>query len=261
MKLTKIVESTIPSEVVDHLKRIGSKFTINADGSMDIHGNFTVYDDLPSGFPKINRVYGDYTMEESYNGSGLNLALIPTYVDGNCTMHANDTIAASRLPISTNGTGDLLISGADHLILDDNKMFKYKTVKLDIQCTGDLSFLPRQLITPALRIHNTIENIPPVMDLIALVMSFDDPQTMMKGFHKRITDVTAKSVVLYCDEATPLLGLLKIKGMTSIAILYKGTGPNPTLNNIFANAIKNDNDVFEVQEQLIDAGYTKHAKR
>lgn len=261
MKLTQIMESQLSPEAADHLKRIGSDFSTNGDGSIDIRGNFTAYDDLPEGFPKINRVHGDYTMEESYNGSSLNLNLIPTHVDGNCVMHVPSTIAASQLPISTNGAGDLIISGADQLFLDDDKMFNYKTTKLDIQCTGDLGFLPRQLTTPALRIHNTIENIPPVLHVEALLMSFDDPDTMMKGFHKRFTDVSAKTVILFCGKTTPLLGLFKIKGMTALNIMYTGIGPAKALNNILNNAIQGDGDIFAVQEMLIDAGFKDHAKR
>lgn len=263
MKLKQIAEASAPPGTIRHFQRTQEQYKVNDDGTIDIDQDFLVSSSLPLDFPKINRVFGDFTMK--MGDQHVWNDVMPFYVDGKCKIYVGKgfSVKSSQLPRSTHGAGYIELDGEGTIEFDDDTITTYNGFRCSLQITGGLQFAPREWNITALSILDTIDGIPPVMEnLQAMVLTMNDP-TLLKGLHNRIKKVDVGILIVYCTEAAPLLGLLKFNVSERIYINYigqKGTMPEP-LNRIINQGRDGSMDIFEVQEALIDAGYNKHAKR
>lgn len=266
MKLSQITEGQLPPGTLRYFQKNSVDYDVNADGSIDMGYNFEVTSSLPLDFPKINHVDGDFQMR-THDGKPW-ISVMPNTVAGNCTIEVGDSyvVKTSELPRSSNGEGNILIKGECRLQVDDDTLSTYKFMKLDGPWIFQgLEHLPRNINTPVLRIEGSPEGIPPSITTIAIIFKTHDGNDL-KGIHKRIQKFNVGSVLLFVPYDTPLLGFFKMR-TSSLTVLHININNGfytdvqvLDLGNILNRGIKQDKTVFEVQEDLIEAGFARNAK-
>lgn len=266
MKLTQITEGAVPPGTLRYFQRNETDYTVNEDGTIDINHDFVIDSDTPADFPKINRVYGDFSMVGRPYGK-VWLDVMPNVVDGNCKIEVGIhlSILSSNIPKSGNGKGHILITGEGYLDLDDDTLNGYKEIRIDVWISSGLKHLPRTLDTPSLRVFGKIDGIPSSITAIALVLKMHDGSEL-KGIHKQISTLNVSTVLVIAPYDTPLLGFFNIRNRNFKTFVFNVSNGFYTdeqvmqLGNILNRGIKQDKTIFEVQEDLIEAGFSRNAK-
>lgn len=263
MKLTEVAAKLAPPGTIRYFQRSQQQYTVNDDGSIDIHQDFEVNEGLPDDFPKINRVFGDFFMNTTRGE--LRPEVMPFYVDGNCKVYLGDDQHAksSQFPRSTHGAGHIFITGTGTLEFDDETLFSYKDFGCSVWITGGLEHAPRVWTVPDIRLLNVIEGVPPNLTATDLSIKCYD-KDITKNIHKRFTSLNLGAIHVSTPHDAPLLGFLRLKGIQSMFYSttdgFYTTDQQLELNNILRTAVQSKADIFEVQEQMIDAGFGKNAK-
>lgn len=167
-----------------------------------------------------------------------------------------------RLLPTGKGTGFFRIQNQGQLIIDDPSVLDgYGTRSIPFDVIQGVNLLPTNRKYDQLSIRDDIHNIPAGLKTRWLRIGASDGQSF-KGFHKQKLQVTTETLVVKYDTPGPMMWLI-IGEFTAKEIHV--LGPNQKFDSNFIMHLRAEYqsgnlDKFEIQEQLIDAGYKEYAK-
>lgn len=137
---------------------------------------------------------------------------------------------------------------------------KHLSTELFGAIVGGLENLPTPCNSPRIKFSGeSLEGAPKVING-EVYLVIDDKSQLTKGMHKHFGTINGPlslSMALDRVGGTPLLGIFRIKGINKF-VMYNSSYPK--LATMINEALINGQDIFEIQEQMIDAGFKDFAK-